>query len=80
MPVEPFWTARQETLFFQVRLPRIALALLVGCSLAAVGAAFRAFQNPLVSPDIWAPRRVAVGAAWPSSWDQGLRHLRVRVR
>ena len=53
VPVEPFWTAQQETLFFQVRLPRIALALLVGCSLAAAGAAFQGtFQNPLVSPDI----------------------------
>ena len=53
VPIEPFWTAQQETLFFQVRLPRIALALLVGCSLAAAGAAFQGtFQNPLVSPDI----------------------------
>ena len=64
-PVEPFWTAQQETLFFQVRLPRIALALLVGCSLAAAGAAFQGtFQNPLVSPDILgASQGAAFGAA-----------------
>jgi len=65
VPVEPFWTAQQETLFFQVRLPRIALALLVGCSLAAAGAAFQGtFQNPLVSPDILgASQGAAFGAA-----------------
>ena len=41
VPFDPFWTSQQETLFFQVRLPRIALALLVGCSLAAAGAAYQ---------------------------------------
>lgn len=63
--IEPFWTAQQETLFFQVRLPRIVLALLVGCSLAAAGAAFQGtFQNPLVSPDILgASQGAAFGAA-----------------
>ena len=65
VPVEPFWTSQQETLFFQVRLPRIVLALLVGCSLAAAGAAFQGtFQNPLVSPDILgASQGAAFGAA-----------------
>ena len=53
LPIDPFWTSQQETLFFQVRLPRIALALMVGCSLATAGAAYQGtFQNPLVSPDI----------------------------
>ena len=63
--IEPFWTSQQETLFFQVRLPRIVLALLVGCSLAAAGAAFQGtFQNPLVSPDILgASQGAAFGAA-----------------
>ncbi|WP_041239723.1 FecCD family ABC transporter permease, partial [Gordonibacter pamelaeae] len=65
VPIEPFWTSQQETLFFQVRLPRIVLALLVGCSLAAAGAAFQGtFQNPLVSPDILgASQGAAFGAA-----------------
>ena len=64
-PIDPFWTSQQETLFFQVRLPRIALALLVGCSLAAAGAAYQGtFQNPLVSPDILgASQGAAFGAA-----------------
>ena len=65
VPIEPFWTSQQEKLFFQVRLPRIVLALLVGCSLAAAGAAFQGtFQNPLVSPDILgASQGAAFGAA-----------------
>ena len=65
VPFDPFWTSQQETLFFQVRLPRIVLALLVGCSLAAAGAAYQGtFQNPLVSPDILgASQGAAFGAA-----------------
>jgi iron complex transport system permease protein len=36
-----------------VRLPRVAAALLVGAALAAAGAAYQTlFRNPLVSPDI----------------------------
>lgn len=59
------WTDQQATLFFNVRLPRIVLALMVGCSLAAAGAAFQGtFQNPLVSPDILgASQGAAFGAA-----------------
>ena len=41
-----------ENLLFQVRLPRIALAILAGAGLSAAGAAFQAlFANPLASPD-----------------------------
>lgn len=40
-------------LFFNLRLPRIATALLVGASLAVSGSVYQAmFQNPLVSPGI----------------------------
>lgn len=40
-------------LFFDLRLPRIATALLVGASLSASGSVYQAmFQNPLVSPGI----------------------------
>lgn len=65
VPIDPFWTNQQETLFFQVRLPRILLAVIVGCSLAAAGAAYQGtFQNPLVSPDILgASQGAAFGAA-----------------
>lgn len=42
-----------ETVLFQIRLPRILAALLVGAALAAAGAAYQSlFRNPLVSPDI----------------------------
>ena len=63
--IEQFWTDQQATLFFNVRLPRIVLAIMVGCCLATAGAAFQGtFQNPLVSPDILgASQGAAFGAA-----------------
>ena len=59
------WTSQAEALFFNVRMPRIIMALLVGCCLAAAGAAFQGvFQNPLASPDILgASQGAALGAA-----------------
>ncbi len=42
-----------EHVLFQVRLPRILIALLVGAGLSIAGASLQGlFQNPLVSPDI----------------------------
>ncbi|MCH2393144.1 FecCD family ABC transporter permease [Oceanibaculum sp.] len=42
-----------QPVIWQVRLPRVAGALLVGAALAAAGAAYQGlFRNPLVSPDI----------------------------
>ena len=39
--------------FWNIRLPRVLAAALVGAALAAAGAAYQsAFRNPLVSPDI----------------------------
>jgi iron complex transport system permease protein len=41
------------TVLFDIRLPRVLAALLVGASLSAAGAAYQSlFRNPLVSPDI----------------------------
>jgi len=41
------------TILFQIRLPRVAVAALVGAALAAAGAGYQTlFRNPLVSPDI----------------------------
>ena len=38
---------------FQIRLPRIAAAVLIGAALSAAGAAYQGmFRNPMVSPDI----------------------------
>lgn len=46
-------SATVDTVLWQLRLPRILAALLVGASLAAAGAAYQnMFRNPLVSPDI----------------------------
>ncbi|WP_245634974.1 FecCD family ABC transporter permease [Methanobrevibacter cuticularis] len=42
-----------SSIVFDIRLPRIIAAMLVGASLAIAGAAFQGiFKNPLVSPDI----------------------------
>ncbi len=43
----------QETVVWNIRLPRVAAGLLVGAGLGAAGAAYQGmFRNPLVSPDI----------------------------
>jgi iron complex transport system permease protein len=42
-----------DTVLFEVRLPRVLAAALVGAAIAAAGAAYQTlFRNPLVSPDI----------------------------
>ncbi|MGV8960672.1 MAG: FecCD family ABC transporter permease [Stenotrophomonas sp.] len=42
-----------DTVLWNIRLPRIIAAVLVGAMLAAAGAAYQSmFRNPLVSPDI----------------------------
>ncbi|MDR3670676.1 MAG: iron ABC transporter permease [Holophaga sp.] len=47
------WPDTMATVLLQVRLPRIAAALLVGGALASSGAALQGlFKNPLVSPSI----------------------------
>lgn len=65
IPLDQTWTSQQATLFFNVRLPRILLGVMVGCCLAVAGASYQGtFQNPLVSPDILgASQGAAFGAA-----------------
>ena len=65
LPVDQYWTDQEAVIFFNVRLPRVLLAMLVGCSLSSAGAAYQGtFQNPLVSPDILgASQGAAFGAA-----------------
>lgn len=70
LPLHDLWTvltASERTatpaalVVFNVRLPRIAGALLVGAALAAAGATFQQmFRNPLVAPDTLG---VSAGAA-----------------
>lgn len=53
LPIPVNWSDTVETVVFNVRLPRIILAMAVGAGLSVSGAAFQGmFQNPLVSPDI----------------------------
>lgn len=47
------WTAQEAAVVRSIRLPRIALACLVGCALAVSGTAYQSvFQNPMAAPDI----------------------------
>ncbi len=64
-PIEQFWGKQLETILFNIRLPRIFLACLVGCCLSSAGAAYQGvFQNPMAAPDILgASAGAAFGAA-----------------
>lgn len=51
--VEPNWRDGVQTVVFQIRLPRITAAALVGAALAVAGVSYQGmFRNPMVSPDI----------------------------
>lgn len=65
LSLTPWWESRMETIFFQVRLPRVLLCVLVGGALSASGAAYQAvFANPMASPDVLgASSGAAFGAA-----------------
>lgn len=71
--LEPFWSPVQESLLLNHRLPRIILAAMVGCSLAAAGASYQGvFQNPMAAPDILgASSGAAFGAALAILLDLG---------
>lgn len=73
MEIEPFWSKTQESLLLNHRLPRIVLACLVGCCLAAAGASYQGvFQNPMAAPDILgASSGAAFGAALAILLDLG---------
>jgi iron complex transport system permease protein len=47
------WPVTVETVLFNVRMPRILCAVMVGAALAGSGASYQGiFKNPMVSPDI----------------------------
>lgn len=51
--LSPTWSDTMETVLFNIRIPRIIIALIIGGALAASGAAYQGlFRNPMVSPDI----------------------------
>ncbi|NMB06959.1 MAG: iron ABC transporter permease [Tissierellia bacterium] len=61
-PISKSWSDTIETVIFQIRLPRIIGAILVGAALSVSGAVYQGmFKNPLVSPDILG---VSSGAAF----------------
>ena len=50
---EQSWRDGAENVVFQIRLPRVAAAALIGAALAAAGVSYQGmFRNPMVSPDI----------------------------
>ncbi len=56
------WSATLETVVFNIRLPRVCAAMLIGAGLSVSGASFQGvFRNPLVSPFILG---VATGAGF----------------
>jgi iron complex transport system permease protein len=62
LPLAHTWSPTVQTIVLEVRLPRVAGALLVGGALAAAGGTYQnVFRNPLVSPDILG---VSAGAAF----------------
>jgi len=53
LQVIPDWAATDETIFFQIRLPRVVTAGLVGASLAVAGVLFQGIlRNPMADPYI----------------------------
>lgn len=53
VPIAQDWLKMAENVIWEVRLPRVLAALLVGSALAVAGASYQGtFRNPLVSPDL----------------------------
>ncbi|MFC1786652.1 FecCD family ABC transporter permease [Halobacteriota archaeon] len=51
--VAPSWSVAEETIIFQIRLPRIVLGVLVGAALGVAGTAMQGlFKNPMADPYI----------------------------
>ncbi|ABE51480.1 FecCD family ABC transporter permease [Methanococcoides burtonii] len=62
IPIEHTWSPNIDTVIFQIRMPRIIAAMVVGGGLSVAGASFQGlFRNPLVSPYILG---VAAGAGF----------------
>ena len=65
LDIEPTWDAIAEVVIFQIRLPRIVAAMLIGAALATAGATYQGmFRNPMVSPDfLGVTSGASIGAA-----------------
>lgn len=63
--IEKTWIETVEIIIFNIRLPRILGAIIVGASLSLAGGVYQGmFKNPLISPDILG---VSSGAAFGAS-------------
>lgn len=62
---EQFWTSQQEHVLWNVRMPRILTACLVGAALSCAGCVYQGvFENPMAAPDfLGASSGAALGAA-----------------
>lgn len=53
IPIEPTWTDEMETVLYNIRMPRVLVAVLIGAGLSCAGATYQGlFQNPMCSPDL----------------------------
>jgi iron complex transport system permease protein len=70
LPLAPTWSASAETIIFDLRLPRVLTAMLVGAGLASAGTVFQALlRNPMADPYLigtaaGASLGAGAGAAW----------------
>lgn len=65
VPVKQTWSSQVETILFNIRFPRIIMAVVIGAGLSVAGATYQGlFQNPMISQDILgASNGAAFGAA-----------------
>lgn len=50
---DAIWSVSAEKVLFEIRLPRVACAILIGAALSMAGVCYQGmFRNPMVSPDI----------------------------
>lgn len=75
--IEATWTSNIEIIIFDIRLPRLLLAGLVGAALAVAGATYQGlFRNPLADPYLigvaqGAALGAVIGFMLPVSWQIG---------
>jgi iron complex transport system permease protein len=73
--ITPTWSANTATIIFDIRLPRVLLAGLVGAALAIAGATYQGlFRNPLADPYLigvaqGASLGAVIGFMLPVSWN-----------
>jgi iron complex transport system permease protein len=74
---EPTWASSIETIVFDIRLPRLLLAAMVGAALAVAGTTYQGlFRNPLADPYLigvaqGAALGAVIGFMLPTSWQVG---------